>query len=783
MPLNQAHEGYEYQDLLVSYFILDEILKENDSTFKIDTKEYKEDKIDDLTIENSLGIFKKQIKYSNETTNQQLSKDILSQETSYQLHLDGLFNSWYNHPKKDNCEVRICLAWKEPNEEPLKHVLKETSENSSFLSFKTQTYKIDINKLWPLGQKVLSNWRRLNIASKNIKRNDFENFCQHLIIETGFPKQSPNFGFTGELENIILDQIYKLGIGEFPNDNISKKDFAFELLRLVTKCRSGSLEINARDIFKYLNVKTNYGSIEQIFPIDNTKNIKTQDIISNIRDAFNLEDKIILVGEPGSGKSWFIQNLQNKMKEDFQIIRHYCYTELKDKYLKDRIQVNIFYGNLINELLSAFPYLKEKKQQKYASNLLELNYLLKCVDIDTIIIIDGLDHIDRIFEFYQSSLSRNEIQMISAISKLQTSKCVKILVVSQPIKELSQLSDYKQIKIPGWKIEDIKEYLNKRNVSDKQIEKDRQLSDFLLEKSNGNPLYINYLTEEINKIPNLSMTSLSSLPPYSYNLKEYYKYLIKKLNFESIVPQVLSGANFSLSQTDLKEITKQGDLVDRSISMLSPVLKENYTTGGFIIYHESFRRFIIEKLKEDNVEIESAIFEPIIKWFESKGIFNFPKAYRFYFQVLFENQLYDKVLSFLKKDFVVMSIYYGNSFDAIKSNYKYLANSALKRKNFPKIVLANEINKVLSSTEDAYQEGFSQYLSALGHLMGFKTIADYLIYEGQQTLPLSLGIEACYLCNQNKEPAPWELYFKYFDKQEGIKDSDFKYYVLIPDES
>ena len=55
MQLNAAHEGCEYQDLLTSYFILNEVLVENDSNFTIDTKEYTEDKIDDLTITNVSG--------------------------------------------------------------------------------------------------------------------------------------------------------------------------------------------------------------------------------------------------------------------------------------------------------------------------------------------------------------------------------------------------------------------------------------------------------------------------------------------------------------------------------------------------------------------------------------------------------------------------------------------------------------------------------------------------------------------------------------------------------
>lgn len=427
MPLNTAHEGYEYQDLLTAYFILKEILDENDSSFIIDTKEYPNDKFDDLTITNSTGTYKKQIKYSNEETNQQLQKKYLSSESSYQLHLDSLFESWNNHPNKNNCEIRLCLAWQEPIDE-LVSILKPQSASYSFSSHTTQIYQIDINKLWPSRQQPLRSWKRFRKKSSSINRKDFESFCEHLIIETGFPKQSPNTTFSGELENIVLDQIYKLGIGDFPNDKTTPKAFAFELMHLIRRSRGKGFKI--QDIFKELNIQTDYGSIEQVFPVDDYKNIKTTDAISTIKTIISNEDRIILIGEPGSGKSWFIQNLQNELKDGkYNIIKHYCYTELKDKHIKDRIQLNVFYGNLINDILNVFPDLKEKKQQKYASNLKELNNLLQSIDRDTIIIIDGLDHIDRVFEFSQSDLTFNDIQIINAITQLQPSEKVKILTL------------------------------------------------------------------------------------------------------------------------------------------------------------------------------------------------------------------------------------------------------------------------------------------------------------------------------------------------------------------
>ena len=53
MSLNNAHEGYDYQDLLTSYFILKEILGGNkNSLFLIDKKHTSNDRFDDLVIKN-----------------------------------------------------------------------------------------------------------------------------------------------------------------------------------------------------------------------------------------------------------------------------------------------------------------------------------------------------------------------------------------------------------------------------------------------------------------------------------------------------------------------------------------------------------------------------------------------------------------------------------------------------------------------------------------------------------------------------------------------------------
>lgn len=774
MSLNTAHEGYEYQDLLTAYFILDEILSGYDSSFKIDAKEHDNDKFDDLTIVNQSDIFKRQIKYSNETVDHTASKDDFATSNAYDLAFYDLFKSW-KQGKTNN--IRLCLAWNEPVDK-LINFLKPSTKQPTFDNHQTNVFEINLETLWPENEHPESSWQKFKAESANIDRQEFSDFCEHLVIETNFPKQSKGISFSGELEAIVLEQIQRLGIGEYPNKHATPENFALELCRIITRSRSRGLEIKTKDIFEKLNIQTDYGSIEQVFPVDHNKNISTEDNILGFIEKVEALQHVVLKGEPGSGKSWFVQNLENKLAEsNIRVVRHYCYTDLKDRYTKERITLDVFCGNLIKDILEAFPYLEEKKQQRYASNLSELNELLKNIDTETYLIIDGLDHIDRVYSFSQADLTLDDVAIIEAITKLQVSDKVKVVVVSQPIEALDMLTNYHRIGIPKWSRSEVQAYFSKNEIGDVEIEDGITLLEVLLAKSDGNPLYLSYLTKEVKTLTSFTIKAINDLPPYSYNLQDYYKYLITKLDVDSIVPQVLSGTSFSLTRGELKEITGQGKRVDKALATLSPVLRENCAYGGFMIYHESFRRFIIEGLKEDEVDINKAIFNPLIEWLEEKGFFDFQKAYRYYLSLLYNVGNFEAILNLLMVDFVTKSISYGHSFEAVKNNYQYFAKSAIQTQDFPAIILVSEINKILNTTEDEFYESHSIYYDAMGHLRGFQTVSDYLIFDEKPTLPLKVGLEACYLCDQNKQPAPWDVYCDYFEKGKNIELSDFKYFI------
>lgn len=778
MGLEKAYEGYEYQDLLTASLILKEILKENESEFVIDKKEFHGDRIDDLQIKNKNGIQKIQIKYSGESDHTLQKSDIASDAT-YGIALDKLYENWEKYTEKELTEFRLCLAWKEPTD-TLLNFLEPSTGIETFSDFATRAFKIKGEAIWPEGQLLpVTSWKRFRSKASTIDRSSFLKFCNQLVIETTLPKFSLNLLTPGPLEGLVLQQVKRLGIGVFPNQHIGPSHFILSLIAMIKRARSKGHSINSNEIFYEHKIRTDYGTIEQNFPIEQKENVKRSSAIEEIIREVEKHGKIILVGEPGSGKSWFIESLQEVLTQrGIKTVRHYCYTRLNDLLQKERIQLNTFFGNLIHDILQAFPELKGVKVEKYASSLSELNLLLKNIQLPTFIIIDGLDHIERIFHFRSySQISRQDIAIIETLEKLVISPMVKIIVTSQNIPQLKDISSFYQVAIPNWSEDNVKTFLRKMMVRNQAIKKGVYLSKVLFEKSGGNPLYLKYLLDEVTKISKGRLELVNTLPPYSFNLSEYYTYLISQLNTREDVPQVLSGINFFVTRTELEEITGSGAYVAQSLEVLSPVLKVNFSQSGYIIYHESFRRFIIDRLIGNSVSIDKKVFNPIIEWFESKDFFTYRKAFHYCMPFLFESGKFEKMLRYLSKTFVSQSVISGQPWKLIERNFLYLVKATCYQKNLEKIVLLNEIDKVIATTHQNLENNFSLYFEALGRINGFAYVSEYLLFEDSPVLDATQGLKACYVCDENDIVAPWQHYMELFRKGNSLETNDYRHYI------
>ncbi|HIP12364.1 MAG TPA: ATP-binding protein [Arcobacter sp.] len=799
MSLNNAHEGYDYQDLITSYFILKEILLGNqNSVFSIDkkhtvgryisTQKDKDgnfiekdilDSFDDLVIINNQGIQRKQIKYSNDGVAKKLLKDDLANNSGYKLALFELYRTW-KELNTANSEFRLCLAWDEPTDNDIKNILKPLPTNlSSFENFSTKLYKINLENLWEDGLEPLGTWRSLKkfVSDNSIDRNDFKLFCDLLLIELELPKASLKFNTPSDLENILYQQAEKLGIGQYPNDDIYILDFLERFAKKVGEYRTMSAVVNGTKILQDLRVKTDFGKIEQKFEIDQSKNIKYDEKYASFKTEIMKNKKTLIVGEPGSGKSWFLTNFIEFLEANSQkVIRHYCFTDTEDKDIGKRVSSDVFFGNLVADILKEFPQLKEVKDKLFVSNLDELNLLLSHVDKELIIIIDGLDHINRVLKS-SSTLSEDKTKIIEYISQIVAPANVSIVLGSQPVEEIKTLiNDFEYIvyKLPKWNTNDTLELMSKYSLEDTMIE-DEALSKYLYEKSEGNPLYLTYIVKTlINQ--EVTMEIINNLPQYDFNLQNYYQYLTSQID-DNLTSEILSCLEFSVTASELEKINPQSHHLEKDLKIISPVLNENISRGGIKLYHDSFRRYNIEKLEKDN-GLQN-IHKLIAKWLNKEGFYKSHKSYRYLLGYYIKLDKYKKVKKYATTDFLTKSLYYGYSDSIIKINYDNFLYVAKESQDWELFIYISELNRTINTTLsdqiNEFEERFEDYFEVIGLIYGFEKANEILFFEGKENFSDEIIAKAFYISQRNHYIPNWKKIEHYF--KDEISLDKYKYFI------
>ncbi len=779
MGLSDAHKGYEYQDLLTSYFIIDDLLKCNSSEFKVDVKEYNDDKFDDLTVINKNGVVKRQIKYSDNKT---VAKDDFS-STDYDLALDVLYNSWEKAKLEHERDVsiKILLAWDYNDDIDF---LEDLGTSDDFTSPNVKQYMINIDKIWFVDEeRPISSWRRLRKNVENISREKFKEFLQDLKVELCLPKASLDIVNQGEMERITVECLKDFGVGTYPNNEISPEGVLLKLMNIVKNARANQRILKTEQVVSSLGLVVGYGNIEQLFPIDSSCNIYDENIFddfySNIRD----NNKTILIGEPGSGKSWFVTNFIEYLKsKNILFARHYCYTSLDDIFYSGRITSNIFMANLINDIILVCPELKDVKTSRFGVDEKELQSLIDGIDKEVILIIDGLDHIERIKSLNESDVVANKTDIIEIIKRINVPSKVKIVVVSQPVSEVLELRkhNYKLTEIENWDEKIIGKYLDSRSISANVEVNEVSLSSYLFSKSNGNPLYVAYLVNELSKSSALDsyVDILDSIPNYNAGLKGYYNYLLEQIDEDHKVVYALSGASFYLNIEELMVITGSSYYyVEKRIKILRSILRLSTVNGGFIIYHESFRRYILELLNYNGLPIFDNVYKDLIVWLQDTGVYNNIKAYNNLFRLLYESCQYDSLLEYANIEFLSESLFRGYAFDVIKKNSDYIVKAATKKKSFSKLVELSELSNIVLNAEfdfEIYEEKFS---TCIGQLHGFQWLSEMLIYEGKMSMSLEEGLRVCYSCSRNSVTPPWKNYIH--GMLERNKTSDNHHYDEI----
>ena len=361
--------------------------------------------------------------------------------------------------------------------------------------YQTTCYKFNCDELWPKHSEVLSSWRALRSRSKSIDRSEFKSFLDCLVLEVNCPKSTLLKDYNQGLENLLARTIERIGIGIYPNDHLTVRQVAENLCTIAKRGRAtnDSTPISCDEIAKDINVIQTYGGIEQKFTIDENILIDTPDRVDQVVTILKQHRAVILTAEPGAGKSWFIENLQNHLQETTQVVKHYCYIALEDPLSLKRITVNVLYGSLISQILQYDDNLGHYMSKRYASNLEQLNILLGKIKQKTLLIVDGIDHIWRVYQKNRGGLTEDETKILQALAQLDTSNPnVSLLIVSQPIDKLTELTPFYHCTLAQLPESFVEELLEKHAVPNTEVE-EVSLAHVIHEKVTGMLCTVNTL--------------------------------------------------------------------------------------------------------------------------------------------------------------------------------------------------------------------------------------------------------------------------------------------------
>lgn len=773
------HEGYEYQDYFTVAIILQLMIHQTDAELIIDRKDFSGDKFDDLKVKTPNGNTEFQIKYSDDESSHKLTKDDFANGNGHDTALSDLFTSWKMRKESENdTKIKLCLAWNRPtDDDPIAEFLKPIQEKT--LPFSVAAYSFDGEAFWPVEKLPPKKWRKFNTAIKSglIDREDFLSFCNELTIILEMPKASLNLNNPGPLENVIIRQVEKLGVGIYPNDALNVEDVINKLATEVKRSRAMGNRLYTNILEGHLGLIMDYGKFDQRFPVDSTHQIILGDEIERLHRVVRDSKRVIIVGNPGSGKSWLVDEYIDKLKSEASKVIHYnCFQSLQDTNSLERIRVASLYGNLVSQIVEQCPELVEHKNTIFGADKAELENLLCFIDDEFYLVVDGLDHISREYELHKDLISCSETEIISELLEIHFPDNCYVIISSQPIDEMEKFKSksYSVFEIEPWGKEQVKSLMMTFQISEDTIEDDdiSSISAYLLKKSQGNALYLSYILRQLRN-SDVSKELIDEIPDYDISLSKYYSYLYTKVRNNRTV-NALCGADFYLNLNDLMEITGDGEFVEQDISVLHPLLIENILSGGYSIYHESFRRFVLALLKDKKVDLERNVYGILADWLQKKPFFEFDKSFYYLTELLYKIKRDDENTALIEKGFVLKSVSEGYSRKRIRMNLNCIIRSAGRTRNLVALVTAGELLAMLDDMNEFDSTG-EEYFQAICDIKGGTKLNQLMQIDGKPTFDSDTGRLACYISSKAGITPWWELYLDTDAKQYNIEN--FKYYI------
>jgi hypothetical protein len=786
MALSGAYRGYLHQDAVTAHLLATLLLPSASArTLSAERRVTPDDCFDDIELR---GTTRRRIQVkSHQVEYRPLQlRDFTTQEISFRI--DRAVRSFTAETSPAD-EYRLFTTY-DPPDETVGQFLEPAQNVPQLLpGVSTQRYRLLVSQIWPEGGNSL--WPHL----AEIGRDIFASFCSRFVIEIGCPHSSTDLRQPGLLEQSLLRVLAdEIGVGFWPNNNRDVPDSAAHLIHEASVARANSATLAEGEVIQALGLRIDYGRVPEILPVDDRRLVHRVDALGDITRMLSTTSRMAVTGPPGIGKSWLLHQLAIRLADEgWWVATHYCFIHVFDADQSLRTSIETIFGSIMFELLERDRSITPSGP-RFAAGPRELEKLLE--DGSTAqpnrriaIIVDGLDHADRISG---APTARLATEISDELAGISLPKGAVVIVGSQPGNHLTSFlqvaSRYQAPKWPGESIRtlidnlDLRSKLQENNLSD-----DEAVVRIIVDKADGSPLYATYLARTATDIAEGKHTEASDIadylataPAFDDDLNRYYQWLIGPIEAETgglSIIQLLSLLDFSLTRDEIKQILPSfAHLVERVVSGISPVLVEDVGHGGLRVHHESFQRYIREKLEADPQADLEAILRPAIDWLNSRGFFEDTRAFRSVLRLLERSGRIDDLLNRVSDNFVDLAVRECQPGDAVRDNLATAAQVASKARNWPVLARLVELARAAENLYEWRFDDFSlaeAYGLAFGTLFGGKRLVGSLLHDGRCTFTPRAGLQLCRLCDDAGIVPPWSEYMAGYDVQKASSNTSY----------
>jgi len=768
--LTPAHRGYAYQDLVVALRLLD-LLTGRAASVQVEDMHAVEDRFDDAKVTDASGLCTGiQIKHS--TVDRQVERATFATNRRG-LRLDNLVLGMLRVREAATTQTdfafQIVTTDRAPSAPEAGSLFTRASQSTAdSLQRASSSFQLVTAVVQDLA-------RRGDLPAIEVEPSDLNWALSRLWIVAGAPRYSGDLRAPGPAEQILLSKVRdELGAGSYPNHKRSPEDVAASLILSAQAARTEMYTPTRETLLHRLQLRTDYGSVPSSHPVVESLRVGRSAVIGDLSEQITAQSRdggvVVITGPPGHGKSWLADELERHLSTDEWLLSaHYCYVNDADSNRETRTFIETIHGSLIAGIARREPTLVSKNLPLLTASreTLEQTLLRASETTRVALVIDGLDHITRV----RGALPGHSpsLGVCEALAAIELPAGVVMIVLSQPGDHLTPFrSDSSSFfTLPGMSDQEIEDLVRKQ--LDMNIDQDSAVGivEAIVTQAAGNALYATYLCREISskQMPLASAAStLRNIPRFDGDLQVYYEYVYGGLSQgASFVADSLALMNFAISANELRDLVPRPSLVDDAMVSLAPVLRQNLGSG-IRIYHESFSRFIRERLASRPEDLASVV-EEVVTWLRDKGLYSDARTYRWLLTILSDDARYAEVHAHVDDDFVWKSIGAGHQSRTILRNLQIAAECAVLDKRFDVASRCLQLSNAVHRFQGDQFGSLVEYADLYTHFVGTEEVAASLLEDEQIVLSGRDGLLICAAIDRLGAVAPWAEYLRAYDAE------------------